>query len=80
VQIYASRPEGRVERPVRWLAGFVPVDADAGETVTASVTLPARVFEHWNGGGWTVEPGTFVLSAGRSSADLALATHVAIGS
>ena len=80
VQLYASRPDGQVERPVRWLAGFAPVEADAGETVTASVTLPARVFEHWDAGGWTVEPGTFVLSAGRSSADLALATRVAIGS
>ena len=79
VQIYANRPGGRVERPVRWLAGFAPVEAEAGESVTATATLPARVFEHWDAGGWTVEPGTFRLSAGPSSGDLPLAADVAIG-
>jgi beta-glucosidase len=80
VQLYASRADGRVERPVRWLAGFAPVEAGAGQTVTATVTVRARVFEHWDAaaGGWTVEPGTFGLSAGRSSADLALSTQVGI--
>jgi beta-glucosidase len=80
VQLYASRANGRVERPVRWLAGFAPVEADAGETVTATVTVPARAFEHWDAAArsWTVEPGTFTLAAGPSSADPALSTQVAI--
>jgi beta-glucosidase len=80
VQLYASRADGRVERPVRWLAGFATVDAEAGETVAATVTVPARAFEHWDAaaGGWTVEPGTFGLAAGRTSADLALVAHVAL--
>ena len=30
VQLYASRADGGVERPVRWLAGFAPVEAEAG--------------------------------------------------
>ena len=80
VQLYAGRADGSVERPVRWLAGFAPVEAQAGETVTVTVTVPARAFEHWDAaaGGWTVEPGTFGLSAGPSSADLALSTQVVI--
>jgi beta-glucosidase len=69
VQVYASRPDSAVERPVRWLAGFVVVDADPGEEVAATVDLPARAFEHWDGG-WTLEPGTFALAAGSSSAAL----------
>ena len=73
VQLYASRADGRVERPVRWLAGFAPVEAEAGATVTATVTVPARAFEHWDAGGWTVEPGTFGLSAGPLSAPVAIA-------
>ena len=40
VQLYASRPGGEVERPVRWLAGFAPVEAEPGETVTATVHVP----------------------------------------
>lgn len=80
VQLYAGRADGSVERPVRWLAGFAPVEAPAGETVTATVNVPARAFEHWDAaaGGWTVEPGTFGLSAGPSSADPALLMQVAI--
>jgi beta-glucosidase len=80
VQLYASRSDGRIERPLRWLAGFAPVEAEAGATVTATVTVPARAFEHWDAvaGGWTVEPGTFGLTAGPSSADLARSTRVTI--
>jgi beta-glucosidase len=77
VQIYASRPEGAVERPVRWLAGFAPVDADAGEEVTVSVPVRARALEHWDGG-WVVEPGGFRLAAGPSSADQPVATDVGV--
>lgn len=77
VQLYASRPDGRVERPVRWLAGFAPVEADAGATAAATVTVPARAFEHWDER-WTVEPGTFTLTAGPSSAGTALSAQVAI--
>ena len=35
VQVYASRPDSAIERPVRWLVGFAPVSADAGSTATA---------------------------------------------
>jgi beta-glucosidase len=76
VQVYASRPDSAVERPVKWLAGFAAVDADPGETVSAEISVPERVFQHWSDQGWTLEPGTFVLSAGPSSASLPLAGRV----
>jgi beta-glucosidase len=78
VQLYASRADSRVERPVRWLAGFAPIEAEAGESVTANMTVPARAFEHWDAaaGSWTAEPGTFALAAGSSSADLPLSARV----
>jgi beta-glucosidase len=75
VQVYASRPQSAVERPARWLAGFAAVEADPGEAVSVTVTVRARAFEHWDGG-WTVEPGTFVLAAGPSSAVQPVATGV----
>jgi beta-glucosidase len=73
VQVYASRPDSAVERPVRWLAGFAAVDAEPGQETTTTVTIPARAFEHWDaigGNGWTVEAGAFRLDAGRSTGDL----------
>ena len=78
VQIYASRPDSAVERPVKWLAGFAAVDADPGETVTVGILLPERVFQHWADGGWTLEAGTFTLAAGSSSASLPLTAAVTL--
>ena len=72
VQVYASRSASAVERPAKWLAGFAAVDADPGETVEVGILIPERVFQHWTDGGWAVEPGSFVLAAGPSSASLPL--------
>jgi beta-glucosidase len=78
VQVYASRPDSAVERPVKWLAGFATVDADPGETVNVGILIPERAFQHWADKGWTLEPGTFTLSAGPSSASLPLAGQVVV--
>lgn len=76
VQVYLARPDSAVERPVRWLAGFSEVSAEAGASVEATVDLPPRAFAHWSAdsGGWTVEPGTWHVLAGRSAADVPLTT------
>jgi beta-glucosidase len=78
VQLYASRPDSEVQRPPRWLAGFAGIEADPGETATATVAVPARAFEHWDcdAGRWLLEPGTFGLEAGGSSAALAISAQV----
>ena len=72
VQVYASRPGSAVERPVKSLAGFAAVDADPDETVEVGILIPERVFQHWSDQGWALEPGSFVLAAGPSSASLLL--------
>ncbi|GAA0967111.1 beta-glucosidase family protein [Frigoribacterium faeni] len=72
VQVYASRGESVVDRPVRWLVGFAPVVADAGETSHVEVAVPARAFADWRDGAWAYEPGAFRLHVGSSLADLPL--------
>lgn len=80
VQVYASRPDSAVPRPVRWLAGFATLDAQPGEEVTVGVALPRRAFEYWGAaGGWVLEPGSFRLDVGRSSGDLRLSTEISPG-
>jgi beta-glucosidase len=76
VQVYASRPDSAIERPAKWLAGFAPVDAAPGETVTVGILIPERAFQHWAGPGWSTEPGSFLLAAGPSSATLPLTARV----
>jgi beta-glucosidase len=80
VQLYASRRDGSVDRPVRWLVGFAAVEAGAGDAATATVTVPARAFEHWDveDGRWALEPGAFLLAAGGSSAALPVTTELTI--
>jgi beta-glucosidase len=80
VQLYASRPDGSVERPIRWLVGFAGVEAEAGEDVTATVLVRARALEHWDvqEGRWRVERGTFGLAAGGSCAVLTVSAEVTI--
>ncbi|WP_116948976.1 glycoside hydrolase family 3 C-terminal domain-containing protein [Jiangella endophytica] len=72
VQAYLSRPGSAVERPVRWLAGFAVVRADAGETAEAGLRIGRRAFAHWAAGGWAVEPGPFTLHVGPHVDDLPL--------
>jgi beta-glucosidase len=80
IQLYASHPDSSIERPVRWLVGFVTVDVEAGEDVAATITVPPRAFAHWSvhDGGWVVEPGTFTLAAGPSCAVLPISTKITI--
>jgi beta-glucosidase len=68
VQVYASRAESAVDRPVRWLVGFAPVRLDAGTSTEVSIEVPARAFAHWDGS-WQYESGTFTLHVGASVVD-----------
>jgi beta-glucosidase len=80
VQVYGSRADSAVSRPPRWLIGFAVAEADPGKEVEVLARVRARALEHWDvdGGRWTVEPGTFGIQAGSSSAVLPLASRVEV--
>ncbi|MFI7544920.1 beta-glucosidase [Actinoplanes sp. NPDC049599] len=62
-------PAGVVpERPARWLAGFAPVEAHPGETVTVRVPLPERTWQVWDAG-WHSVPGTYTVTAAHALDD-----------
>ncbi|HEY3439033.1 MAG TPA: glycoside hydrolase family 3 C-terminal domain-containing protein, partial [Actinotalea sp.] len=81
VQVYLTRPASAVERPVRWLAGSAVVQAGAGETVTATVTVRPRAFEHWDeaSSAWAAEPGAFGVLVARDAASVELTAEVVRG-
>jgi beta-glucosidase len=78
VQVYAGpagvTPEGigatgvSPERPARWLAGFAPVEAHPGETVTVRIPLPERTWQVWDGG-WRTIPGAYAITAAHALDD-----------
>jgi beta-glucosidase len=80
VQVYLSRPDSSVDRPARWLAGFAVVTADPGAEVTATVALPARVWQHWSVDehAWATETGVFAVSVGSSVADLPRSAEISV--
>ncbi|QLJ06459.1 glycoside hydrolase family 3 protein [Streptomyces sp. NEAU-sy36] len=77
-QVYLARPGAALEYPERWLAGYAAVQAGPGETVTAEVSVPARLLRHWDerAGRWRTEPGPCRVLAGRSAGDLPLGLEV----
>jgi beta-glucosidase len=81
LQVYASRRDSSVERPVRWLVGFAKATAEAGTEVTADIPVPLRRLAHWDTAtaAWAVEPGEYQLAVGRSSRNLLLTTAVHVG-
>lgn len=75
VQLYVRDDHAMVTRPVLELKGFERVTLEPGETRTVTFELPPRAFALWNlDMEREVEPGTFTISAGHSSADLQSAT------
>jgi beta-glucosidase len=78
VQIYAG-PSGEVpagvgpggvvpQRASRWLAGFAPVEAHPGESVTVRIPLPERTWQVWDDG-WHTVPGTYAVTAAHALDD-----------
>jgi beta-glucosidase len=77
VQVYASRAESAIDRPVRWLVGFAPVTAEPGETVSVDIRVPERAFANWQDG-WHYETGEYLLEVGTSVSELPLSATVTL--
>ena len=60
VQLYASYPESKVERPSKQLRAFRRIPIKAGETRKVTLTVPKEELGYWNEGKqmFVVEPGT----------------------
>ncbi|QUQ63827.1 beta-glucosidase family protein [Kutzneria sp. CA-103260] len=72
VQVYLSRPDSAVDRPVRWLAAHTSVHIGPGETAEVTIPVPRRAFADWQPGGWHYETGAFQVHVGTSAVDLPL--------
>lgn len=73
-EVYVSDPQSRVKRPLKELKGFEKVSLRPGETRRVELTLDREAFAYYDvmEERFVVEPGTFTVSVGGSSADLPL--------
>ncbi|MEV5775623.1 glycoside hydrolase family 3 C-terminal domain-containing protein [Streptomyces antimycoticus] len=81
VQIYASAPRSRVPLPHRRLIAHRRVRLRRGERVRLFFTVPVEdALGFWDvaHGRWTVDPGTYEIHAGASSADLRATATVTV--
>lgn len=73
VQVYVRDHEANVTRPVRELRGFRRLSLSAGERRRISFSLPTDALAFLDRDAeWVVEPGSFEVQIGRSSADIRL--------
>jgi beta-glucosidase len=76
VQLYASWPKSKLERPGKALVGFARVPLRPGETRTVQIPLKANQLAYWNTGkgAFELEKAPVRLMVGSSSADIKLGT------
>jgi beta-glucosidase len=80
VQVYVGDDEASVDRPAKELKAFAKVALEAGASERITLTLDARAFAFYatSARHWVVEPGSFTILAGQSSADLPLTGQVSV--
>ena len=73
-QVYVGDDECRLVRPAKELKGFEKVMLQPGETKSLSVRLGDEAFRFYDPilREWVIEPGTFTVHVGTSSADIRL--------
>ncbi len=74
VQCYVAPPRPtRLVRPPKELKAYAKVALDPGQQTAVTLSLDERAFAYWDPErpGWRVDPGTYELHVGRSSADIA---------
>jgi beta-glucosidase len=74
VQLYVRDTEASVKRPKKQLLAFERISLAPGDTRTVSFTIAPDRLAFWDEKrkAWIVEPGTFELMVGSSSADVRL--------
>ena len=80
VQIYISKPNGKIFRPAKELKGFQKVYLKAGESKTVTIPLDDKAFRYYNviTNKWEVEGGSYRIMAGPNVAEVSLSTEVSI--
>ena len=79
-QLYVHQVKSSVPVPAKELRGFERISLNPGETKTVTLSLPADKLAIWDEQthGFVVEPGTFDVMVGASSADIRLKDQLEI--
>lgn len=81
VQIYSSKPDSKIERPVQELKAFAKTQSlEPGEAVILTLKIPLHDLSYWNeeASKWTLEKGQYTVRASSSSRDIRLSKDIII--
>lgn len=80
IQAYVTENNPTVLRPKKELKGICKVTLKPGEKKKVEIEFGKEDFAYWNDQthGWTVNPGTYTISLGTSSADIAQTVEIEI--
>ncbi|MEI6140570.1 MAG: glycoside hydrolase family 3 N-terminal domain-containing protein [Mariniphaga sp.] len=81
IQIYLSKPDSKIDRPVQELKAFAKTSIlNPGETVNLTFRIPYNELTYWNEkeSKWTLEKGQYIVHASSSSRDHRLSKDIII--
>jgi beta-glucosidase len=79
VEIYVSKPETIIDRPVQELKAFAKTPLmNSGETAEMQISIPVSELSYWDeeASDWELEEGGYIIHAGSSSRDLKLSKEI----
>ena len=79
VQVYSSKPETAIDRPLRELKAFAKTGLlQPGETEELTLNIPVADLRYWDEGksAWALETGTYEMQVGASSRDIRQSANV----
>ncbi len=79
VEIYVSKPETNIDRPVQELKAFAKTPLlNPGDVAELNLSIPVSDLSYWNeeNSAWTLEEGTYTLIAASSSRDKKLSKEI----
>ncbi len=81
VQIYSSKPDSKIDRPVQELKAFAKTaNLEPGASVNLIFKIPVHDLTYWSeeAAKWTLEKGQYIVHASSSSRDIRLSKDVII--
>ena len=79
VEIYVSKSDTEIDRPVQELKAFAKTPLlESGESATVNLQIPVSELSYWDedASGWKVETGSYILHAASSSRDIRLSKEI----
>jgi len=81
VEIYVSKPDTQIDRPVQELRAFAKTPLlESGESAEVMMNIPVSDLSYWNeeNSCWALEEGTYLINASASSRDKRLGKEIVL--